>query len=148
MSSGACEIRALEASDVEAASRIACASFEPGTERPDFADELGRSIARVLVARAEGELVGYVLGWLVADQAEVMSIAVEPRARVRGVGRALLQHFLEAVAREGARYVLLEVRASNGAAIALYDAAGFERTGVRPRYYADGEDALTYRRAL
>lgn len=148
MSSGACEVRALEVSDLEAASRIACASFAPGTERPDFGDELGRSIARVLVARLEGELVGYVLGWLVADQAEVMSIAVDPRARVRGVGRVLLDHFVEAVAREGARHVLLEVRASNGAAIALYEAAGFERTGARAHYYADGEDALTYRRAL
>lgn len=142
------EIRALEAADVEAVTRISVASFVPGAERPVFEDELGRSIARVHVACVEGEVVGYVLGWFAADQAEVMSIAVDPQRRTRGVGRALLDGFVAAVARHGASHLVLEVRAGNGAAIALYESAGFARTGLRRRYYADGEDALTYRLEL
>jgi ribosomal-protein-alanine N-acetyltransferase len=142
------EVRALEWRDVEAATRIAAASFRPGAERPEFEDELGRSIARVHVACVQGEVVGYVLGWLAADQAEILSIAVDPDRRTRGVGRALLDHFVATMALHGASHLLLEVRASNGAAIALYEAKGLVRRGVRRSYYADGEDALTYRLEL
>jgi len=142
---GGIELRALEWRDVEAATRISVASFPAGAERPEFSDELGRSIARVHVACIDGEVVGYVLGWFAADQAEVLSIAVDPDCRTRGVGRALLDHFVATLALHGASHLLLEVRASNGAAIALYEAKGLMRVGVRRKYYADGEDALTYR---
>jgi len=145
---GAIEIRALEVHDIDAATQIAMASFLPGAERPEFGDELGRSIARVHVACIDGRVVGYVLGWFAADQAEILSIAVDPDRRTRGVGRALLDHFIATVAHYGASHVLLEVRATNGAAIALYESRGLVRMGLRKKYYADGEDALTYRLEL
>ncbi len=144
----AIEIRALEVPDIDAATEISIASFPPGAERPEFGDELGRSIARVHVACIDGAVVGYVLGWFAADQAEILSIAVDPHRRTRGVGRALLDHFVATVALHGASHVLLEVRASNGSAIALYEAKGLVRMGRRKKYYADGEDALTYRLEL
>jgi ribosomal-protein-alanine N-acetyltransferase len=141
-------IRALEPADVALATRIAERCFGSDTERPSFSDELGRSVARCWVAEREGALVGYALAWVVVDRAELMSIAVVPEARGAGLGRALLEHVAARCAAEGATELALEVRASNGAAIALYEAVGLERTGRRPRYYRDGEDALTYARAL
>lgn len=87
------------------------------------------------------------LAWIVGDDAELLTLAVDPAARRRGHGRALLEAVAEAARAAGARRVLLEVAADNVAARALYDAANFHRIGVRPRYYG-GVDAYALARAL
>lgn len=138
------ELRELTREDVEDAARVAQRCFAGETERPDFSDELGRSVARCWVARRGERLVGYALGWLAADRGEVMSIGVEPAERGQGIGRALLERLASRMREEGATELVLEVRAGNGAAVALYEAMGFDRVGRRARYYGDGEDALTY----
>ncbi|MFN7696444.1 MAG: ribosomal protein S18-alanine N-acetyltransferase [Deltaproteobacteria bacterium] len=141
-------VRELRAEDVEGASALGKRSFT-GTEQPDFAHELVRPISRAWVAAdREGGVVGYVLGWVAGGEAQLMSIAVEPGRRERGIGRALLARFLEAMAEERVTDVVLEVRAGNLAARSLYEAFGFEMQGVRARYYADGEDGVTYHRAV
>ena len=140
----ALEIRPLAREHVEAATRLGRAAFSGVPEQPDFADELGRSIAHTWVVLEDGALVGYALAWLVADEAQLMSIAVDAEARGRGLGRALLARFLDELAHAGARSVVLEVREGNVAARALYASLGFTTIGARRRYYADGEDAVTY----
>jgi ribosomal-protein-alanine N-acetyltransferase len=78
-----------------------------------------------------------------ADEAEILTLAVAPEARRTGLGRALLDAACEAARAAGAVRLFLEVSATNQAARALYDAAGFQQIGRRRRYYADGSDALT-----
>lgn len=146
MSAAGVRIRELSGRDVAAATALGRRSFEAAAEQPDFADELVRTIARTWVAERDGVILGYALGWVAADEAQLMSIAVEPAARGLGVGRALLARFLEAMPEEGVHTIVLEVRVSNAAARRLYEAAGFVPVGSRRRYYADGEDAVTYRR--
>ncbi len=90
------------------------------------------------------ELCGCALGRIVADEAELHSIAVHPASRRKGHARALLEAFLEQCRDAGVRHVWLEVRASNHPAIALYGGRGFKASGRRPGYYDDGEDALIY----
>lgn len=81
--------------------------------------------------------------------ADVMTIAVAPDARSRGYGRRLLDWLIEAAGQAGCQALLLEVRADNAAARALYAGAGFEQVSVRRRYYQpDGVDALVLRRLL
>jgi ribosomal-protein-alanine N-acetyltransferase len=108
-------------------------------------EELARPWARLWVARGEagGEPLGFALVWHAADEVQLLDLAVDERARRRGVGRALVL-FVLAYARETeSRLLLLEVRRSNEAAIALYRSAGFTENGVRRGYYSDnGEDAL------
>lgn len=91
------------------------------------------------------ELVGYGVVMFGVQEAHVLNLSVRRAWQRRGLGRALLEHFL-AVAREGgALRVFLEVRPSNGAARALYLARGFRQISVRRGYYpADGgrEDAI------
>lgn len=89
-------------------------------------------------------VVGYAGLAIGPDTADVQTIGVAPGAQRRGVGRALLRDLLSAA---GDLPVMLEVRTDNAPAIALYESEGFQRVGVRRRYYQpSGADAFTMRR--
>lgn len=102
----------------------------------------------VLLARPEG----FALIRVVVDEAELLTIAVAPEARRRGIARALLAEAEADAARAGARRMFLDVAADNAAARGLYAAAGYAEAGRRPGYYtAPGAariDALLLRKAL
>lgn len=88
-------------------------------------------------------LVGYICGGLVPPEAEIFKIAVLPECRRQGVGRMLLQGAESLLRQRGARECFLELRQSNLAARALYEAAGFVGISVRKAYYAEPrEDAV------
>ena len=90
-----------------------------------------------------GRLRGFVLSRLAADEAEVLTIAVDSAHQGRGVGRALLSENLRQVANEGAKAMFLEVANDNAPALALYERFGFVKLGERAGYYrhADGTRA-------
>jgi ribosomal-protein-alanine N-acetyltransferase len=109
-----------------------------------FNDTLARPDAIFLVAELAGQLGGYAIGVVVADEAEVLNVAVERDARRRGLGQRLVTALLEELRARGARRAHLEVRASNLPAIGLYGCLGFRRIGRRSRYYVSPvEDAVT-----
>jgi ribosomal-protein-alanine N-acetyltransferase len=86
-------------------------------------------------------LFGYLICSRYADDWHIMNIAVDPSARRRGLATALLEELFASAGRD--RAYTLEVRTSNGPAIALYERFGFQPAGVRERYYQDtNEDAL------
>jgi ribosomal-protein-alanine N-acetyltransferase len=102
-----------------------------------------KRIALVAVDEASGAINGLALGSLLPPKAELESIVVATEAQRRGVGRRLFGALLSEFAAEGVTEVLLEVRASNYAALGLYKTLGLVETGRRVRYYADPvEDAL------
>ncbi len=78
---------------------------------------------------------GFVMGRLVAGEAELLTIAVDPAAQGQGVGTRLMRAFLDELQRRGAETVFLEVAESNAPARALYSRAGFAVTGRRRGYY-------------
>jgi ribosomal-protein-alanine N-acetyltransferase len=91
---------------------------------------------------------GLVLARAATGEAEILTLAVAPAARRRGLGAGLLAAAMQGAILRGAAEMFLEVAAGNAAALALYAAAGFAEVGRRRRYYASGEDALVLRRAL
>jgi ribosomal-protein-alanine N-acetyltransferase len=91
---------------------------------------------------------GMILARVAADEVEVLTLAVAPEARRQGVGTRLLDAAMTLAGSRGARTAFLEVSDGNTAARALYARAGFTSAGRRPRYYADGTDALLLRRTL
>ena len=101
---------------------------------------------------ANGRLRGFVLSRLAADEAEILTVAVDTALRKAGIGRDLLRAHLAEVARAGAARIFLEVDEHNAAALALYARFGFARVGERRGYYkqADGKpaSALVMRRDL
>ena len=91
-------------------------------------------------------VAGYVVTWLVADEAELANLAVAPDRRRQGIGRYLLDAAMVEAVAGGAASLYLEVRESNVAARALYGARGFVAVGRRPSYYRNpAEDALLLR---
>ena len=121
--------------------RLSGSGFDPGAE-------LARAWAKIWVARREAGTtpLGFVLVWRAADELHVIDVAVEPESRRLGIARLLLQRVMADGRASGAAVVLLEVRQSNEAALALYGALGFSRTDVRRAYYSDnGEDAIIMR---
>lgn len=130
----------------EALAAIHALSF-PEPERwhaPAIAAQLALPGTYALIAAQAGMIMLRAL----AGEGEILTLAVAPPCRRQGLARALLAEAITEAARQGARRLHLEVAALNGAARALYTAAGFHPTGRRPRYYADGGDALTMARDL
>lgn len=107
-------------------------------------EELTRTWGRVRVLRehAGGPVLGYVQLWHVTDEIHLLNVAVDAAQRRRGFGRILVHEVIGYAREHSAARVLLEVRVSNSAAIALYQALGFEEFNRRKRYYDDGEDAI------
>ena len=90
---------------------------------------------------------GFVLARVAAGQAEILTLAVAPSARGKGLGRTLLQAAITKARALGTQTMFLEVGADNPAARALYAALGFTKVGDRKGYY-QGRDALVLRLSL
>jgi ribosomal-protein-alanine N-acetyltransferase len=93
-------------------------------------------------------MAGFILSRLAAGEAEILSIAIAPKYRGRGLARPLLDLNLRRLAGLGARAVFLEVDEHNAPARALYRRAGFSNVGQRRSYYQSGASALVLRRDL
>ena len=106
-----------------------------------FWSELAHPGSRTyLVAEdADGALLGYAGVMAGGADADVQTIAVAPAAQGKGLGGTLLEALVDTARRAGATSLLLEVRADNAAAIALYERHGFDRIAVRRRYYQPGD---------
>jgi ribosomal-protein-alanine N-acetyltransferase len=135
-------LRPLVEGDLDAVLAIEELSFPSPWARASFVHELQSSHSQLTVAEQQGQVVGYVCCWYVADEVHILDIAVHPACRRQGVGERLLRHALVHGQQRGALSANLEVRHNNLSAIALYQKFGFCEVGVRQRYYANGEDAL------
>ena len=129
--------------DLDAVLAIERVSFSQPWTADMFRAELTENpSAWFFVAVAEADIVGYIGGWLVVDDLQVVSLAVRPDARRRRVATRLLAHLFDHAGAPVHR-ASLEVRRSNREAIAMYEQFGFRRVGVRRGYYDEPkEDAI------
>lgn len=95
---------------------------------------------RLFVAEANGAMIGFAVGKVAGDLAELESVAVDLSLRRGGVGRALCGAVIAWCQQERAAAVELEVRAASSGAMGLYRGLGFVPVGVRPRYYSEPVD--------
>lgn len=103
-------------------------------------DPLAAPRRLALVAERDGQLAGFAVLAVVADEAELESIAVAESARRQGVGRLLLLHLTKMTQAGKLARMFLEVRASNARALSFYHATGWRVCGQRKRYYVDPEE--------
>ena len=98
-----------------------------------------------IAAFIDGAFAGYAGMTQVLDERDICNVATVPEFRGKGVGRAIVEALIENARETGASVVMLEVRASNKAAITLYEKAGFSLVGKRKNFYSfPREDALLY----
>lgn len=97
---------------------------------------------------AGSRLLGMGCFWSILEEAHITILAVHPQYHGQGLGQALLYSLLKTARNRGLERATLEVRASNEAAICLYEKFGFKTAGRRRRYYQDNnEDALIFWRS-
>ena len=113
----------------------------PWSER-SFLEEVNNRLATYLLAREDGKIVGYCGFWRVSGEAQVTNIAVLPEYRRRKIAKALAEEMLKICASD--EQIVLEVRKSNEIAISFYEKLGFEKAGIRKRFYhSPDEDGIT-----
>ncbi len=143
------QIRAMQSADLAQVEALDRVCFNDPWPAGSFVYEFENASNSVLMVAEDAqsdpgrEIIGAVVIWLVVDEAHVGTIALLPAYRGQKIGLRLLSAALAEAARRGAVRSLLEVRASNLAALHLYFGLGFETVGLRPHYYQDThEDAL------
>jgi len=120
-------------SDAQTAAAIHKACFDRGWSQSDIETHIQKDIALGLFHGTQ--MAGFILLRCVAEQAEVLTLAVVTARRRQGAGRMLRGAGESAVHKRGAKVVFLEVAEDNPAAMALYRRTGYQAFGRRPAYY-------------
>ena len=142
-------IRPVELRDVEAILSIQAVSPEIAQWTPGDYGRVARGEMAGWVAEGREEIEGFLIGRQVLSDLEILNFAVRPDRRRQGIGRQLLEKALEWGNSFEAENALLEVRASNVAALNFYEQKGFIAIGRRKGYYrAPVDDALVLSRRL
>lgn len=145
----AVHIRPMTEADAPLVSAIDKASFSlPWPER-SFLFEIRENdhsiplVAEEIKPDGTRTLVGFIVVWLIVDEAHIGSVAVDTSHRRLGIAECLIRAALQQARAGGAEKSFLEVRASNQAALRLYEKMGFQVDGIRAQYYQDNhEDAI------
>lgn len=128
--------------DIDAVVALEAASFTNPWTRESLVWELGNSdVTRVYLLRDDaGQVAAFCTCWVIFDELHINTLAVAPAARRQGLATTLLEHVLGEAVAAGATRATLEVRASNLAAINLYERLGFHVAARRPNYYTKPEE--------
>lgn len=139
------KIQRMKKSDVDSVIEIEARAYgEHHWSKESFLNELSNDLARYYAAfNRDGNLIGYAGCWQILEEVHITNIAVSPDFRRHKVGEALLKRIIDDCYENKAKYITLEVRVSNTAAINLYEKYGFKSLGTRKGYYQNNnEDAL------
>jgi ribosomal-protein-alanine N-acetyltransferase len=139
-------LRRAEVRDCDALAEIHSSAFRRGWSDAEFEALLVQPATHGFIAHHRNAFgsqraAGFILYRLVIDEAEILSVAVIPEFRRRGIGKRLLQEALRHLYSEGAHGIHLEVEDSNPAAIALYRGMEFHESGRRAGYYVQGRES-------
>ena len=107
-----------------------------------------RSNEYLYVARREQTVVGYIIFYILHEEAQILNIAVLPACQRQGIGKYLLASALKMIQADGEREVFLEVAVSNLPAQYLYRQFGFRICGIRKNYYGRYKDAYVLRKGV
>lgn len=137
------DIQIMKAEDIGEVYEIEHMCFTTPWSLESFAAEINNNLAKYVVAKVDGKVVGYGGVWIVIDEGHITNIAVHPDYRGQGIGEALVKSLIALAKEHNVTRITLEVRPTNTAALNLYKKFGFIIQGIRKGYYEDTkEDAL------
>ena len=136
-------IRPVQPADYDAILSLEALSFTSAFDKAHLRHLIAQPRGLAFVAEFAAEkdqpiaasFAGYIIAQIIANEAEILSLAVAPLARRRGVGAALLGHLIAQREAQNISTIWLDVAADNVTAIRLYEKAGFIVSGHRPHYY-------------
>ena len=137
--------RITDDKELDAIVALESESFTNPWSRETLEWELRNSdVTHIYVLRLDdGTIVAFCVCWIIFNELHINTVAVAPAARRRGLATVLLKHVMAEAAARAVTRATLEVRASNNAALKLYEALGFRVTARRSGYYSQPEeDAL------
>jgi len=143
-------IRPMRDADVPAVLLVEKGSYDFPWSAGNFIDSIHAGYS-AWVYEVGGEIIGHMVVMNALDEAHLLNITIAPAWRRQGLGRVLLERAMEAAKEKHIRELFLEVRPSNGSAIAMYEKLGFEAFALRKGYYPaeqGREDALVMRKIL
>ena len=138
-------VQKLKACDVDDVIKIEESAYgEHHWSKDSFLNEIHNELAHYYsIIAPDGKLAGYAGTWHILEEAHITTIAIAPEYRKKHYGQVLLKKIIDDCYKEKIKYITLEVRVSNTAAINLYSKYGFSSFGTRKGYYQDNnEDAL------
>lgn len=137
------QIRDLTPEDVSEILPIEKVSFTTPWSEILFKNEIFKTRSLPKVAVIGEKIVGYVCANYVLDEGHILNVTVHPEYRKQGIAGRLVSHIIDLLRNEGCREIFLEVRASNEAALRMYEKAGFRIITARKAYYTlPVEDAI------
>lgn len=138
-------IKKMSPQDIEGVIKIEESAYgDHHWSKDSFLSEISNELAHYYTLfNSRDELAGYAGCWHIMEEAHITTIAISPDNRKKHYGQALLKKIIDDCYKEKIKYITLEVRESNTAAINLYSKYGFSSFGTRKGYYQDNnEDAL------
>ena len=140
------KIRPLNKKDLDEVSSIEHKAYGNfGWSKKLFMSELANPYSRFLISEDKNtsNVIGYIAGWLVSDECHITTLVVSPLYRRKHIADILLYNIINSALSNRIKWLTLEVRISNIAAIGLYTKYNFKQLGIRKKYYQDNnEDAL------
>jgi len=98
------------------------------------------SFPYVIVHKLQERVIGYIIYWLIGEEAQINNIALHPDFRLKGIGETVLRKIIDKLRDNGVRFISLEVRPSNESAQSLYYKLGFRLMGIRKNYYTNPQE--------
>lgn len=139
------EIKKMTPQDIDGVIKIEESAYgDHHWSRDSFLNEISNELAKYYTLHTQnGELAGYAGCWHILEEAHITTIAIAPTFRNRKFAQCLLKRIIDDCYLQKIKYITLEVRVSNNAAINLYSKYGFSSFGTRKGYYQNNnEDAL------
>lgn len=136
------EYRVATEKDIVSLSEIEKVYFSSPWTKEQFLYEIkDNEFSTIVVAEEQGKIIGFIVYWILFDNAQICNICVIDEYRNRGIASVLFDIAEEDFRKHECFNITLEVRVSNVPAINLYLKRGFSKIGIRKNYYQDGEDA-------
>jgi len=145
-------IHKMDIEDLDEVFTIEAASSQAPWSKNSFAKEIQNPFAHCFVMKRENgsgqRVIGFICFRNVVEESELLDIAVHPDYRKMGIGKKLMQFYINFSRRRGIHTFYLEVNASNRSAIQLYQAFAYQSSGVRKKFYQGKSDALLMRKRI